>query len=144
MEEEFRVIPEHPQFRVSNLGNVESCLSGTWKRRNLKRVNKGTNHGGRIYLGFNVPLEEKLPSGQRRTKTLLVHNEIAKLFIGPRPPKMNVLHRDDNRSNNTLDNLMYGSQSLNVQQAWQNHKIVAIRSPDGRFNGSISTSSRES
>jgi len=126
-------------YRVSNLGNVESMLTGTWVRRRLKRVNKGANHGKRIYLGFNVKLPDKLPSGEFKKKTLLVHKEVAKLFIGPRPPGMNVLHRDDNRDNNTLDNLMYGSQSLNCKQAWKNGKVTVIRSPDGKFRGSAPT-----
>lgn len=137
MEEEFRVIPEYPMYRVSNLGNVESRLSGNWIPRKLKRVNKGANHGGRIYLGFNVKLSDKLPSGSFRKKTLLVHNEVAKLFIGPRPPGMNVLHKNDDRENNRLDNLMYGSQSLNVKQAWANGKMKVTRASDGRFTGSV-------
>lgn len=139
MEEEFRVIPEHPSYRVSNLGNVESSLTGTWTRRKLKRVNKGANHGGRVYLGFNVKLPEKLPSGEFKKKTLLVHNEVAKLFLGPRPPGMNVLHKDDDRDDNRVENLMYGSQSLNVKQAWANGKIKTLRASDGKFRGSAPT-----
>lgn len=138
MEEEFRIIPEFPMYRVSNFGNVESMLSGEWKPRKLKRVNKGTNHGGRIYLGFNVKVpNETLPSGQPKKKTLLVHTEVAKLFLGPRPPGMGVLHRDDDRDNNRLDNLMYGNQSVNMKMAIKNGKTQPyIKRPDGKLAGS--------
>jgi hypothetical protein len=135
MEEEWKVIVEHPMFRVSSLGNVESRLSGEWRPRKLKRVNKGAKHGGRIYLGFNVPVG-KLGSGCNKTVTLLVHNEVAKLFIGPRPPGMNVLHIDDDRTRNMVSNLKYGTQSENMKMAAQNGKVKYTRGADGKFRGS--------
>lgn len=139
MEEEWRIIPEHPNYKVSNLGRLMTNLSGEWRLRALKRVNKGAKHGGRIYLGFNVVVEGTLPSGYRRTKTLLIHNEVAKLFIGPRPPGMQVLHLDDNRERNMLSNLKYGTQGQNNAMAVANGKMRWIKGPDGRFIGSEST-----
>lgn len=135
MEEEFRIIPEYPMFRVSNLGRVESRLSGEWKPRKLKRINKGAKHGGRIYLGFNVPVGT-LPSGGNKTVTLLIHNEVLKLFVGPRPPGLNGLHIDDDRDNNTINNLKWGTQSENVSMAHRNGRIQYLKLPNGKFGGS--------
>jgi hypothetical protein len=140
MEEEFRLIPDFPLYRVSNLGNVESCLSGTWKRRKLKRVSKGKGRGYRYYLGFNARIDnEELPSGRKRTKTLLVHKLVAELFIGPKPPDKVVLHKDDNVEHNHESNLEYGTQSTNVKQAYANGRIKFVRDDKGLFRGSVST-----
>lgn len=135
--EEWRTIPEYPDHRVSNMGNLESKRSGEWKPRKLKRVNKGNKHGNRMYLGFNVPTDDRLPSGRLKTKTLLIHNEVAKLFIGPRPPGLNVLHKDDDRDRNMVDNLTYGTQSENVKNAWANGRMgTPTRGHRGQFTGS--------
>lgn len=135
--EEWRLVVEHPDFRVSNLGRLESKLSGQWKPRKLKRVNKGQNHGGRVYLGFNVPVHgEKLPSGTYKKRTLLIHVEILKAFVGPRPPGMHGLHLDDDRDNNALSNLKWGTASENTAIAVKNGKIKYLKGPNGKFVGS--------
>lgn len=131
--EEWKEVPGFPMYRVSSQGNVESKLSGSWVPRKLKRVNKGD---GRIYLGFNAKLEERLPSGRCKTKTLLVHTLVAALFIGPRPAGMKTLHRDDNRDHNAVENLYYGDMRQNVADAIRNGKMNPIRGPGGRFVGS--------
>lgn len=55
-------------------------------------------------------------------KTRTFHSLLADAFLGPRPEGMMVLHRDDNRHNNTLKNLYYGTPSDNNHDAVRNGK----------------------
>ena len=43
-----------------------------------------------------------------------VHHLVALAFIGPRPDGTYVLHRDDDRTNNRLDNIYYGTPADNA------------------------------
>ena len=43
-----------------------------------------------------------------------VHQLVAEAFIGPRPPGLDVCHRDGNRKNNRPENLRYGTRSDNL------------------------------
>lgn len=44
-----------------------------------------------------------------------VHRLVALAFIKKRPGKEIILHKDDNPSNNNVDNLMWGTQYINMQ-----------------------------
>lgn len=44
-----------------------------------------------------------------KQKTMKVHNELMKAFVGPRSPGMQIRHLDGNKENNTLVNLQYGT-----------------------------------
>jgi hypothetical protein len=138
MQEEWKVVPQHPNFRVSNLGRLQSNLSGEWRDRKLKVIQKGKKARNTTYLGWNAPTGEKLPSGQLKKVTLKIHQHVAALFLGPCPEGMLLLHRDDDRTNNCVDNLYYGTQSQNMKDMWANNKlkIGVIKLPDGRFAGS--------
>lgn len=138
---EWKEIPAYPNYRVSSCGRVESKLSGAWSPLKLRLINKGS--GRKEYYGFNVRWGEMLPSGKaQKTKTLFVHVVVAELFIGPRPAGMLVLHRNDDRSSNGVDNLVYGTQKENVAMAVANGKwahLEPIRGNGGRFAGSRTT-----
>lgn len=138
MEEQWKVVPAHPYYRVSNFGRVESRLSGEWRPRNLKRINKGKGHT-KFYLGFNAVLEDRLPSGDFRKVTLKVHILVAELFIGPRPEGMLVCHIDDDETNNRADNLKYGTHRENVQNMLRLGKFTMVRGEGGLFKGSKKT-----
>ena len=56
-----------------------------------------------------------------------VHHLVAEAFIGPRPPGAWVLHGDDNKLNNAVENLRYGTPSENVADAISNGKHRASR-----------------
>ena len=50
------------------------------------------------------------------------HVILAEAFLGPRPDGAHVCHRDDNRLNNKISNLYYGTPAQNAQDAIRNGK----------------------
>ena len=56
-----------------------------------------------------------------------LHHVVAELALGPRPEGMQVLHRDDDKSNNWPDNLYYGTQTQNLADCKANGHFVAVR-----------------
>lgn len=139
MEELWLPIPGFPDYQVSNLGRVQSKLSGQWKDRKLKLINKGKNYHKTYYYGINVKVNERLPSGNYKKTTLKIHKLVAKLFIGPNPGGLLVLHKDDNRANNRWDNLVYGTNSDNLKMSYENGNRKVVRKSNGQFNGSEGT-----
>lgn len=139
MEEQWKEVVGFPKYQVSNLGFVRSLRqNGSWEIKKLKRVSKGD--GKRWYYGFKVVVTgERTELGGVKTKTMLVHNEILKAFVGPRPVGANGLHIDDDRENNALTNLKWGTQSENMKQAHKNGKLPASliinRDARGRIMG---------
>ena len=49
--------------------------------------------------------------GRKRTR---VHVVVLEAFVGPRPPGAHGCHRDDDKENNTVANLYWGSRSDNM------------------------------
>ena len=112
MREIWKPIPGHPGYEVSNLGKVRSyCAKGRGKRlldvpHILKpAISKNGYHG--VGLG----------EGQFKR----VHYLVLLAFVGPRPEGLNALHNDDDKSNNRLDNLRYGTQQDNMDDMIKNH-----------------------
>lgn len=50
----------------------------------------------------------------------MVHILVAEAFIGPRPKNADVCHYDDDKSNNAVENLRYGTRSENVHDSVRN------------------------
>lgn len=99
MTEEWRPVPDHPNYEVSNLGRVLSYKA--WRN----------DAGPRILAGWT---DEK---GYQRVE---IDNERAKVhalvllaFCGPRPAGLEIRHLDGNPQNNRADNLAYGTTSEN-------------------------------
>ncbi|WP_442777660.1 NUMOD4 motif-containing HNH endonuclease [Acinetobacter baumannii] len=111
-------IPEWENlYQVSNQGRVRSfdkqCPARFGKPILRKgRILKPTAKGGR-YLAVT------LADGPKR-KQYLIHDLVLLTFIGPKPKGMYVCHGDDNRINNRLENLRYGTPKENVQDALRN------------------------
>ena len=87
--------------------------------------------------GRSKPLSERILSGKPGTqgyplvslckngksKTVAVHQLVAKAFIGPCPfLGAEVRHRDDVKTHNDLDNLVWGTRSENSCDRWRNAK----------------------
>jgi hypothetical protein len=53
-----------------------------------------------------------------RTRRFLVHSLILEVFVGPRPPGMEVRHLDGNRANNHLGNLVWGTHQQNCDDQY--------------------------
>ena len=96
-------IPGFSRYYVSDKGSVYSNTSGTWKKMSKRKSSNG-------YL--NVTLFD---DNHRRLRTKL-HILVAKVYIPNPNNKPCVCHKDNNRSNNSVENLYWGTYKENSQQ----------------------------
>lgn len=80
-------------YQISNLGNVKSFCKD--KNGTLMSIKNGKGW----YLSF------RCKDNDNHTKTLRVHVEVAKAFIGDIPKGYQVHHKDGNKQNNAVTNL---------------------------------------
>lgn len=66
-----------------------------------------------------------------------VHRLILEAFIGPRPPGFYACHIDDNRTNNKLSNLKWGSPKENGQDAKRNNRMPSGTKVKGALSDSL-------
>ena len=98
MEEEWRTCIEN--YEVSNRGNIRrKLLNGGYSNIKGSTQNRG-------YKYFQL-----IRDGKRCN--YLVHQEVARLFIGERPEGLVIDHIDRNKLNNTVINLRYITQKEN-------------------------------
>ena len=90
-------IADRPNYFVSDLGRV----------RGPRKILKLRPCGPGKYLAIHWA------GGTNR----YVHLLVLEAFVGPRPPGMEALHGDDERDNNRLDNLSWGTHAVNMKQA---------------------------
>ncbi len=96
--ERLAIHPDHPKYAITSLGRVISFSGRT------PRILIPSRHGD----GY------QLVSIEGRSK--LVHRLVARAFLGTPPSKTSryVLHFDGDPTNNTLENLRYGSAADNA------------------------------
>lgn len=117
MEVEAREIPEWPGYRVSSSGVVESGWTG--KGENRKRIGewitlKQSRHNdGHLVVGLFC-------CGRKRQCP--VHQLVLIAFVGPRVPGMVGRHLNDNKDDNRLANLAWGTPADNVADRCRNGK----------------------
>lgn len=92
---EWRRIPGHPDYSVSDQGDVWSGKSGR-----LIGVNSVDSEG---YRPVNLD-----------GKCKRIHSLVLLAFVGPRPQGLVTRHLDGNPLNNALSNLKYGTESENL------------------------------
>lgn len=95
-----------PKLEVSNTGLVRFC--GTKK---LVRANE--NGGGYSYV---------VSLGKR----MYIHRLVYETFTGPLIEGLVVMHLDDDKSNNHVDNLHQGTQLENVHMGFNNRSSVIV------------------
>lgn len=76
-------------------------------------------HSGRI-LKSNVQKSGHLSVQLGRGKRYRIHILVLEAFVSPRPEGMIGLHRDDNKANNNVENLYWGTYSDNAFDAVRN------------------------
>lgn len=104
--EEWRPVVDQPDYEVSSLGRVRSL-----KSTNPRLLAQIPNRDG--YLRVSMWHENK-------NRLRFVAGLVAAAFIGPRPDGQEVRHYDDDKSNNTVSNLLYGTRSQNIRDAVRN------------------------
>jgi hypothetical protein len=107
------------QYQASDIGRIKSI--GNDKTRKEK-ILKLTNHKSG-YLAVNL-------SKNGIDKKLKVHRLILMAFVGQCPTGYECLHLDDNRKNNNIKNLRWGTSSENNKMRY-NHGRVKYKGKDG-------------
>ena len=105
--EEWRTVPSHPDYEVSNEGGFRRATpgSGTWAGRALKPF---PNSG---YLKVTIC------TGKGNGARECLHVLVAEAFLGPRPEGLQIDHIDDDKLNCRAANLEYVTQRENVQRS---------------------------
>ena len=99
--EEWRPIPNYEtRYHVSSLGRIAVLKNGELVGRKLNLAT--------AYLSFSVSNGPGNPQS-----SLYVHQVVAIVFLGPRPPGSVIRHLDGNRYNNSAENLSYGTPQEN-------------------------------
>lgn len=108
-------------YEISNLGRVRSL------DRIIPRPGQAPErHKGRVLTPIRKTtgyLRVTLREGNRASQAT-IHSLVAQAFIGPRPSGADILHLDDDRTNNRLDNLRYGTRSENNIQIMEHGRKI--------------------
>lgn len=110
MNEQWQLIPSAPHYEASSLGNVRS-----WKSRNGRGLAKAPRllapHMDRD--GYRtVMIRTPSKDGPRKVCVL-----VAEAFHGPRPIGAVVRHLNGRNENDSVENLLWGTQKENVADA---------------------------
>lgn len=119
MEEQWRpVIGWETAYEVSSLGQVRRISHSRLKSSAGRIVKQWPS--GRAGSGQRLAVWLQLNGASHMR---YVHHLVLEAFIGPRPPGLHGLHKDDNRDNNAMANLYWGTRGENMQDAISNGRI---------------------
>lgn len=123
--EEWRPVVGHEgAYEVSDFGRVRSVdrvkTYQRWDGRTGQFISVSRRHRGAI-LRPGPTSTGHLTVCLGRGGSVLVHHLVLEAFVGPRPPKpLEGLHWDDDRQNNCVANLRWGTRSENIHDAIRN------------------------
>ena len=115
MEEQWKPIPDFPDYEVSDQGWVRSYKSTSGKRLQYPHIMKPSK--AHRYLVLSLSKDGK------RTYCY-VHHLVAQAFLGPCPNGMECCHINDDSMNNQVGNLYYATSHQNHLDALQNGCIA--------------------
>ena len=104
--EEWRAVPGYPDYLVSSDGRVVSFRRG--REKSLKGCLSATGYRS-VWLCND--------EGRRQVG---IHRVVLLAFVGPGPEGQEGRHLDDDRTNNRLSNLAYGTRSDNMRDQVRN------------------------
>lgn len=113
--EEWKQIPNFPQYEASSLGRIKSvertiCYKNGRLVHIKQRILKPTKSSG--YYSVNLSVKNK-------SKSVKVHVLIALAFIGQNQNGYDVRHKNGNKSDNRSENLEYGTRSENMMDGYR-------------------------
>lgn len=119
--------PNYPGYLVTEDGHVFT---------HRRRFGKGKGHGGGVIIDDSFCKELNLYKGhggylyapiavKGKQRSIPIHVLLADTFIAPQSPQFEVRHLDGNPSNNSLENLAYGTKKDNANDRIRcgNHTI---------------------
>ena len=110
---EWREIDGSPNYMVSNTGEIKSLNYNKTGKEKVLIPHKLSNG----YLGIN------LYDGNKGSCYLLIHRLVAQAFL-PNPNGYRIInHKDENRSNNSVNNLEWCSYKYNLNYGNRNSKL---------------------
>ena len=115
---DLRIIPNLPQCKADSKGNIYRV----YHNKQLRKLVQHTDKDG--YMIVRVQ-----HNGRRRS--LKVHRLICSAFHGQCPVSMMSRHLDGERSNNSPDNLRWGTAQDNSDDKWQ-HGTMCTKEKSGR------------
>ena len=101
---QWRQIQDVPGYQVSDIGQVRRAIPGTSTRVG-RMLKPQVNEDGYLHLMI-------------RRKKLKIHTAVLTAFVGPRPEGHEARHLDDDKANNRLWNLRWGTR-----QRWRSHQV---------------------
>jgi hypothetical protein len=118
--------PQYPNYEITEDGKVYSL----YYKKHIEGV--VSRDGYRTFTLLDV---------NKKRKSVFLHRLLGELFIPNPHNHPNILHWDDNKSNNSLENLRWGTQEENVDdmrrngnlQIPDNSKSWRVLSPEGVF-----------
>lgn len=110
---EWREIDGFPNYMVSNTGEIKSLNYNKTGKEKVLIPHKLSNG----YLGIN------LYDNDKKSCYLLIHRLVAQAFL-PNPNGCRIInHKDENRSNNSVNNLEWCSHKYNLNYGNRNSKL---------------------
>ena len=110
----WKEIEGHDGYQISSYGRVRSFKNnrhGLCSTPHILKTDINSNGYERVYLGSD--------------HHLFVHKLVADAFV-PNPHNYPIVrHKDDNRLNNREDNLIWGTQADNIQDAIERGRFVS-------------------
>ncbi len=105
---EWKQVPSHPDYRISEDGYIESKMSGEWLP-----MRQSLSHYGYWVLNLRTP--------ERKVVQHKVHRLVCLAFNGPMSEgKEDVNHKDGDKNNNHRSNLEWCSRGSNSRHALKN------------------------
>ena len=126
MTEEWKEVIGYSDYEVSNLGKVR-----TWKNPGNHKEKKSNTYKELSQWKTNGYWAVTLVDQERKKKNLTVHRLVAFHFLETVEGKKLVCHIDDNKTNNSVSNLRYGTHSENGKDAVRNKKLFSGESHPG-------------
>lgn len=117
-------------YEVSDCGRVRSLERTVPFGKNTRRIPSRVLKPGRDLHGVRYV---QLTDGERR-QVRRVHLLVLESFVGPRPPRLEGCHQDDDHDNNHLENLRWDSHSANMHDKVRNghcHQTNKTHCPAG-------------
>lgn len=102
--EEWCPVDGFPDYAVSNLGRIKRLVRSKTSRAGLI-LKGGTDNGGYQHV---------ILWHCGKSKIFKVHRLVLTTFVGPCPPSLEALHKDNDRQNNALSNLRWGTRKENA------------------------------